>query len=76
MAVLNHTTVFTERLRSSTLVSMFNPLIVMTPEQGALPTLRAAVDPEAAQSAEDAMQLWQVSEQLTCARFELVAANV
>ena len=38
----------TDLQRTSPLVSFFNPLFGMKPPQGALPTLRAATDPEAA----------------------------
>ena len=37
----------TDLQRTSTMASLFNPIIAMKPPQGALPTLRAATDPAA-----------------------------
>jgi len=41
----------TDLQRTSGLASFFNPILAMKPPQGALPTLRAAVDPDAAPAA-------------------------
>ncbi|MBX2802601.1 MAG: SDR family oxidoreductase [Myxococcales bacterium] len=88
----------TDLQRSSGLASFFNPFFAQKPPMGALPTLRAATDPDAAAASyygprgigqmrgapvvvpmvraaskdADAVQLWEVSEELTGVRYDLV----
>ena len=87
----------TDLQRNSGLFRALNPLFAMKPWQGALPTLRAAVDPdakggeyfgphgitgmkgypvlvdsnEASKNKDDALKLWEISEELTGVNFNL-----
>lgn len=89
----------TDLQRTSKTISFLNRFFAMKPPQGALPTLRAAVDPEAsggdyfgpngflqmrgyprsvdmvkrAKNAGDAVQLWEISEELTGVSYGLPA---